>query len=118
MAKTAPPRKTSSEKVEKYPDCGNPMCGFALMRCPDCWEEWMREELLLNVPHRQVVFAVPKMRLLFFCFKRKLLTSLCLSAVRALVKFLHTAKGLELMPVHQLPSSYPCLDDQRNHSLG
>jgi hypothetical protein len=29
---------------------------------------------------------------------RKLLDSLCLSAVRSLVKFLHTATGLELMP--------------------
>jgi hypothetical protein len=29
---------------------------------------------------------------------RKLLNSLCLSAVRSLVKFLHTATGLELMP--------------------
>ena len=54
-------------------DCGNPMCGFARIRCPDCgeerllmfscktrgfcpschakrreeWGEWMREELLL-----------------------------------------------------------------------
>ena len=35
---------------------------------------------------------------LFFRYKRKLLNSLCLSAVQALVKFLHTATGLELMP--------------------
>jgi hypothetical protein len=35
---------------------------------------------------------------LFFRYKRKLLNSLCLSAVRSLVKFLHTATGLELMP--------------------
>jgi hypothetical protein len=69
--------------VERYLDCGNPMCGFARIRCPDygeerllmfscktrgfcpsChakrreeWGEWMREELLLDVPHRQVVFT-------------------------------------------------------------
>jgi len=110
--------------VEKYLDCGNPMCGFARIRCPDCgeerllmfscktrgfcpschakrreeWGEWMREELLLDVPHRQVVFTIPKMLRLFFRFKRKLLHSLCLSAVRSLVKFLHTATGFELMP--------------------
>jgi len=98
------------------------MCGFARIRCPDCgeerllmfscktrrfcpschskrreeWGEWIREELLLDVPHRQVVFTVPKILRLFFRFRRKLLNSLCLSAVQALVKFLHTATGLEL----------------------
>jgi hypothetical protein len=35
---------------------------------------------------------------LFFRFKRKLLNDLCLCAVRALVKFLHTVSGWELMP--------------------
>jgi hypothetical protein len=58
----------------------------------------MREELLMDVPHRQVVFTIPKMLRLFFRFKRKLLNDLCLTAVHALVKFLHTATGLELMP--------------------
>ena len=73
--------------MEKYLDCGNPRCGFARIRCPDCgderlllfscrtrgfcpschakrleeWGEWVREELLLDVPHRQVVFTIPKM---------------------------------------------------------
>jgi len=27
------------------------------------WGEWMRESLILDVPHRQVVFALPKMLL-------------------------------------------------------
>lgn len=35
---------------------------------------------------------------LFFRFHRKLLNSLCLSAVLSLVKFLHTVTGFELMP--------------------
>jgi len=117
-------RPVIQDVVEKYLDCGNPMCGFARIRCPDCgeehllvfscktrgfcpschakrreeWGEWMREELLLDVPHRQVVFTIPKMLRLFFRYKRKLLNSLCLSAVRTLVRFLHTATGLELMP--------------------
>jgi len=102
--------------VETFLDCGNPLCGFARIRCPDCscktrgfcpschakireeWGEWVREELLLDVPHRQVVFTVPKMLGLFFRFRRKLLNDLCLSAVRALLKFFHTATGLEIMP--------------------
>jgi ribosomal protein S27E len=117
-------RPVIQDVVEKYLDCGNPMCGFARIRCPDCgeerllmfscktrgfcpschakrreeWGEWMQEELLLDVPHRQVVFTIPKMLRLFFRFKRKLLDSLCLSAVRSLVKFLYTATGSELMP--------------------
>jgi hypothetical protein len=117
-------RPVIQDVVERYLDCGNPMCGFARIRCPSCgeerllmfscktrgfcpschakrreeWGEWMREELLLDVPHRQVVFTVPKMLRLFFRFKRKLLDSLCLSTVQALVKFLHSATGLEIMP--------------------
>jgi ribosomal protein S27E len=87
------------EVVERYLDCGNPRCGFARIRCPDCgeerlvmfscrtrgfcpschakrleeWGEWMRETLLLDVPHRQVVFVIPKMLRLFFRYKRRLL---------------------------------------------
>jgi hypothetical protein len=41
---------------------------------------------------------IPKMLRLFFRFKRKLLDSLCLSAVTALLKFFHTATDLELRP--------------------
>ena len=104
-------RPVISDVVEKYLDCGNPMSGFARIRCPDCgeerllmfscktrgfcpschakpreeWGEWMREELLLDVPHRQVVFTVPKMLRLFFRYKRKLLNDLCLSAARTFV---------------------------------
>jgi len=32
-------RPVIQDVVEKYLDCGNPMCGFARMRCPDCGEE-------------------------------------------------------------------------------
>ena len=52
--------------------------------CPSChakrleeWGEWMREELLLDVRHRQVVFTIPKMLRVFFKFKRRLLGDLC-----------------------------------------
>ncbi len=117
-------RPVIQDVVEKYLDCGNPMCGFARIRCPDCgeerllmfscktrgfcpschakrreeWGEWMREELLLDVPQRQVVFTIPKMLRLFLRYKRKLLNLLCLYAVQALLKFFHAATGLELMP--------------------
>jgi len=32
-------RLVIKDVVEKYLDCGNPMCGFARIRCPDCGEE-------------------------------------------------------------------------------
>ena len=78
-------RPIVKEAVERYLDCGNPRCGFARIRCADCreerllmfscrtrgfcpschakrieeWGEWMRETLLLDVPHRQIVFTIP-----------------------------------------------------------
>jgi len=58
----------------------------------------MREKLLLDVPHRQVVFTVPKMLRLFFRFRRSLLSSLCLAAVKALLKYLKFVTERELMP--------------------
>jgi ribosomal protein S27E len=80
-------RPIIKEAIERYLDCGNPHCRFAQIRCPDCgseflphfscrtrgvcpscqakpleqWEEWLCEELLLDGPRRQVVFAIPKM---------------------------------------------------------
>jgi len=117
-------RPIIQDVVEKYLDCGNPMSGFARIRCVDCgeerllmfscktrgfcpschskrreeWGEWMQEKLLLDVPHRQVVFTVPKMLRLFFLYKRALLSSLSLAAVQALLKYLRAVTGLDLIP--------------------
>jgi len=117
-------RPIIKEMVEHYLDCGNPRCGFARIRCPDCgeerllyfscrrrgfcpschskrreeWGEWMREELLLDVPHRQVVFTIPKMLRIFFKYKRRLLGDLCQAAVQALLKYLQVTIGTELRP--------------------
>jgi len=73
--------------------------------CPSChskrleqWGEWMREELVLDVPHRQDVLTIPKMLRLFFRFKRALLSSFCMAAVQALLKYFKTFSGQELMP--------------------
>jgi hypothetical protein len=57
------------------------------------WGEWMREELLLNISLRQVVFTIPKMLRLFFKFKRKLLGDLCGCAGRPLLFYLKAAAG-------------------------
>lgn len=73
--------------------------------CPSChskrreeWGEWMRESLLLDVPHRQVVFTIPKMLRIFFKYKRRLLGELCRAAVKALLKYFQAATDTELRP--------------------
>ena len=117
-------RPIVKDVVEKYLDCGNPRSGFARIRCPRCraehllmfscktrgfcpschakrieeWGEWMRETLLLDVPHRQVVFTIPKMLRIFFKFKRRLLGDLCRCAVRALLVYFQAATGKTLEP--------------------
>jgi len=110
--------------VEKYLDCGNPKCGFARIRCPDCaeerlvmfscrtggfcpschakrveeWGEWMRETLLLDVPHRQIVFTIPKRLRVFFKFDRRLLGDLCRCALRSLSRYFEVVTGSALTP--------------------
>jgi hypothetical protein len=117
-------RPIIKEVVEKYLDCGNPRCGFARIRCPRCraehlltfscktrgfcpschakrleeWGEWIRETLLLDVPHRQVVFTIPKMLRVFFKFKRKILGDLCRCAVRAILLYFQAMAGKTLEP--------------------
>ena len=106
-------RPIIKEVVERYLDCGNPCCGFARIRCPNCqeerllmfscrtrgfcpschakrleeWGEWMREELLLDLPHRHVVFTVPRMLRIFFKYNRRLLGELCRLALRSLTRY-------------------------------
>jgi hypothetical protein len=117
-------RPIIKEVVERYLDCGNPRCGFARIRCPDChtehllmfscrtrgfcpschakrleeWGEWVRETLLLDVPHRQVVFTIPRMLRIFFKYNRRLLGDLCRSALRSLTCYFETVAQSELMP--------------------
>ncbi|MCK4432007.1 MAG: transposase zinc-binding domain-containing protein, partial [Candidatus Aminicenantes bacterium] len=49
-----------------------------LSACGHAQAEWMREKLLLDVPHRQVVFTIPKMLRIYFKYNRPLLGGLCL----------------------------------------
>ncbi len=117
-------RPIIKEVIERYLDCGNPKCRFGRIRCPDChgeqllmfscrtrgfcpschakrleeWGEWMRETHLLNVPHRPVVFTIPKMLLLLFRCNRKLLASLCQPAFRSLVCSFEVVTQRSLMP--------------------
>lgn len=58
--------------------------------CPSChqkrelqWAAWAKEELLAEVPHRQVVLTMPKRLRIFFRFDRRLLGELLGCAWRA-----------------------------------
>ena len=117
-------RPVVKEVVERYLDCGNPRSGFARIRCPDChgehlltfscktrgfcpschakrreeWGRWVRETLLLDVPHRQVVLTIPKTLRIFFKYRRRLLGELSRAAVRALSVYLEALVGEPLVP--------------------
>ncbi|MCJ7641998.1 MAG: transposase zinc-binding domain-containing protein [Desulfobacterales bacterium] len=117
-------RSMVKEVVECYPDWGNPKCGFARVRCPDCrtehllmfscrtrgfcpschakrieeWGEWMRETLFLDVPHRQVVFTIPNRLRVFFKYKCRLLGDLCRCALRSLPRYFVVVSGSALTP--------------------
>ncbi len=58
----------------------------------------MREELLLSVPHRQVVFTILKVLRIFSKYKRQLLEYHCQAAVQALFKYFQATTGTELHP--------------------
>ena len=96
--------------VHRYLDCGIFDQGVARVRCPDCrhefliafscklrglcpschqkrellWANWAEQELLEDVPHRQVVFTIPKRLRIFFRYDRRLLGELAACAWRAL----------------------------------
>lgn len=95
-------RRCVEPAVHRYLDCGIFDQGVARVRCPDCrhdfliafscklrslcpschqkrellWADWADEELLEDVPHRQVVFTIPKRLRVFFRYDRKLLGEL------------------------------------------
>jgi hypothetical protein len=96
--------------TNRYLDCGIFACGFARVRCGECghdyfvafscklrcicpschvkreliWAEWAADELLEDVPHRQVVLTIPKRLRPYFRYERALLGELAGCAWRAL----------------------------------
>jgi len=58
----------------------------------------MRETLLLDVPHRQVVFTIPKMLRIFFKYKRNLLGDLCRCAVNSLTVYFRAMAEEDITP--------------------
>jgi len=105
-----PLSRGAQEAVYRYLDCGIFANGFARVRCGECghdffvafscklrcicpschtkreliWSQWAAEELLEDVPHRQVVFTIPKRLRVYFRYDRTLLGDLAGCAWRAL----------------------------------
>ncbi|MDI6791831.1 MAG: transposase [bacterium] len=110
-------RPVVTEVIYKYLDCGDLSRGFARIRCGDCGHEFLLahsckcryfcpschqkriiqlgehlgEEVLEEVPHRQIVFCIPKMLRIYFRNDRKLLGKLSQCAYRTLLKLYQAA---------------------------
>ena len=111
--------KVVGEVVEKFQACGILKHGFARVRCGSCknefllafsckcryfcpschakrlalWGIWLEETLLADVPHRQVVLAVPKRLRPYFLYDRKLLGELSRVAARTVTSFIRASVG-------------------------
>ena len=112
-------RRCVEPAVHRYLDCGIFDHGVARIRCPDCqheflvafscklralcpschqkrellWVAWAEQELLEDVPHRQVVFTIPKRLRICFRYDRKLLGELAACAWRALRLYFEASFG-------------------------
>lgn len=109
-------RSAIDHAVEAYLECGIYECGFAHIRCEDCghemivpfsckgrcfcpscqqkraiwWSEWLVEEVLEPVPHRQLVFTIPKILRGYFLKNRHLLSDLAQCAWLSLKEFVQS----------------------------
>ncbi|MCJ7541527.1 MAG: transposase zinc-binding domain-containing protein [Desulfobacterales bacterium] len=105
------------EVIFRYLDCGDLHFGFARVKCKDCgheyllpfsckrrhfcpschqkrvieFGEWLCEDVLKYVPHRQWVFSIPKRLRIYFMFDRSLLTKLSRCAWKVLNLYLTQA---------------------------
>ena len=112
-------RPVIAEVVEKYLACGILEHGFARVRCgackheyllafsckcryfcPSChakrlalWGLWLEETLLADVPHRQVVLAVPKRLRPYLLYNRALLGDVSRVAARTVISFIQATVG-------------------------
>ena len=119
-----PLRPVVGSVLERFLACGDPRLGFARVRCEDCgeeyltpfsckcryfcptchqrkvleWAEWLREHVLEDVPHRQVVFSLPKALRPLFLRERQLLRELPKCAWRAVQAYFHAAFQHKLTP--------------------
>jgi len=109
--------------IERFLKCGDPHHGFARVYCPECrhdyllafsckaryfcpschqkrvlaYGDWVEENVLAPVLHRQYVFTVPRMLRAIFSRKRGLLGELCRIVERLLIRA-YTGAGVEGRP--------------------
>lgn len=112
-------RSHITKVIWDYLDCGDLRNGFARIRCMDCGHEYLLafsckrrhfcpscherrvlefgeflvKDVLLDVPHRQWVFSVPKLLRPWFLRDRKLLGDMCRIVWKLLAKFLKASTG-------------------------
>jgi hypothetical protein len=117
-------RSVACDVVKRFLDCGNPMNGFARIKCESCgaekllyfscktrgfcpscqarraeeWAMWFADNLSEPANHHQIVFTIPKMLRSYFRFNRKLMTDLSRAANRAVVRFIQQTAGKEITP--------------------
>jgi len=110
-------RPVVGEVVRKYLTCGILRYGFARVKCRGCKKEYLlafsckgrhfcpschqrrvlefgemlRERILEKVPHRQIVFTIPKMLRVYFRYHRALLSRLANCAFHSLRELYQTA---------------------------
>jgi hypothetical protein len=103
-------RAVEERAIERFIECGDPHHGFARIYCDACghdyllafscktryfcpschqkrvllYGEWIEENVFAPVPHRQYVFALPRLLRHFFARRREWLGELCCIAERLL----------------------------------
>ena len=109
--------------IERFLQCGDPQHGFARVYCPNCrhdyllafwckaryfcpschqkrvlaYGDWVEDNVLAPVPHRQYVFTLPRMLRPVFSRKRRLLGELC-HIVERLLADAYSGAGTEGRP--------------------
>jgi len=112
-------RPIITEVINKFLECGDLSRGFARVRCDECGHEYLlsfsckcrsfcpschqkrvlefsehlKDEILEEVPHRQIVFVIPKMLRIYFLHDRKLLSKLAQCAYRAIKEIYRAILG-------------------------
>lgn len=112
-------RSFVTDVIYKYLECGDLHFGFARVKCKDCkheyllpfsckcrhfcpschqrrvveFGEWLCEEVLKKVGHRQWVFSIPKRLRVYFMYDRKLLAKLSQCAWNVLSMYLKQGTG-------------------------
>lgn len=111
-------RRVEESVIERFLECGDPQHGFARIQCSQCrhacilafsckaryfcpschqkrvlaYGEWVEENVLAPVPHRQYVFTIPRLLRPLFARRRALLGKLCVIVERLLQRAYATAR--------------------------